>query len=217
MSYADKLRAAREAKAAASRGKGSPAPGIRAEASTPSPAPTPAAPAAGRGGGAAPLPADSEPPFDPHVLDAIRSAITILAGRLQREKPMSRSEFEAFESAVSIIVEDALPMQELPVQAATPAAPAASAVAVPPPPAEAAATSIDLMESEGPEWDPEGGYGVATGTRNTYVIEGMGAMNPEEYQEAVRRVSWGSRLSFYDLGCGKSWARFAVCLYIMIS
>lgn len=32
-------------------------------------------------------------------------AITILAARLQREKPMSRQEFERFESAVGVIVE----------------------------------------------------------------------------------------------------------------
>lgn len=143
---------------------------------------------------------EPESPFSPPVYEEIRTAITILAARLQREKPLSRDEFERFEAAVAIIVEDALPRQELPtnkgkaqVTDAVVAAPAHAAVsnAVRYP----ARKTGDEIENEGPAWDPaSGGYGLPSNTQNTYVIEGMGAMTPHEYQEALRqRVSARAR------------------------
>eukprot|EP00956_Cyclotella_meneghiniana_P013101 scaffold18788_cov66-Cyclotella_meneghiniana.AAC.1 len=44
----------------------------------------------------------------------------------------------------------------------------------------------DLSEDEGPSWDGEGGFGLARGTTNTYVIPGMDEMTPEEYREKLQ-------------------------------
>lgn len=51
------------------------------------------------------MPQVAESPFSESLQEELRVAITILAARLQREKPMSRQEFERFESAVGVIVE----------------------------------------------------------------------------------------------------------------
>lgn len=104
---------------------------------------------------------------------------------------MSSMEFERFESAVAVIVEDAMPMQELPTQdMPAPSMQPAGAVASPPRDPDASSmtgTTTDEMESEGPAWDPDHvAYGVPAGVKNSYVIENMGEMNPEEYQEALR-------------------------------
>ena len=57
---------------------------------------------------------------------------------------------------------------------------------VPAPPAGPKA--MDELESEGPAWDAKKAvqYGLPAGVQNSYVIEDMGKMNPEEYQEALR-------------------------------
>jgi len=39
---------------------------------------------------------------------------------------------------------------------------------------------------EGPAYTGKGGMGLASGTKNTYVIEGMDEMSPEEYREALQ-------------------------------
>lgn len=177
MSYQDKLREAQ-----AARGKqGSPVP------------PAAASPAMGGGGGTNPsdLPAVAESPFSLEIQEELRTAITILSARLQREKPMSRAEFERFESAVAIIVEDATPMQELQTQAAAPPASAAAAAVSAPvvsTPPDSGLRTMDELESEGPAWDAKAPvqYGLPAGVQNSYVIDDMGKMNPEEYQEALR-------------------------------
>ncbi|CAM9488123.1 unnamed protein product [Choristocarpus tenellus] len=114
---------------------------------------------------------------------------------MQRDAPMSVDEFERFEQAVALIVEDALPQQELPspkVEMPTPK------VEMPPTPQSVASSKVeetvptsqedteDDDESEGPAWDPTQGYGISPSTTNTYVIEGMGTMDADEYQEALR-------------------------------
>jgi hypothetical protein len=43
-----------------------------------------------------------------------------------------------------------------------------------------------FSEEDGPEYDGEGGLGLARGTANTYVIPGMDEMSPEEYQKALQ-------------------------------
>lgn len=86
-------------------------------------------------------------------------------------------------------------MQKLP-SPASPASPVAAA-AVPPrlvvtqspvPTADSDEDDEDF-ETEGPEWDAEKvQYGLPMGARNTYDIDDMEKMNPEEYQAALRRV-----------------------------
>ena len=183
MSYADKLREAREAKEAARarRTEASPMPAVSS---------APSAAVAGSGRGAATM--DSQSPFSAEMLEAIRTAIAILTKRLQRDTPVTRSEFERFESAVAIIVEDALPQQELPTQAIPPPPSLPSGGSTPPwvEPTAATADGDSVLDdddvSEGPGWDPKGGYSLPRGVRNSYVIDDMGKMNPEEYQAALR-------------------------------
>lgn len=175
MSYADKLKEARAAKEAAARVRSNPS------STVPSMPSVPAVAAAGSGA----VDIDSKPLSD-EILEAIRTSITILTARLQREKPLTRSEFERFESAVAIVVEDALPRQELPTQT-MPSSPPPSATLMPPQ-AKPEGTTVDEVQNEGPEWDPKGGYGLPRGVRNSYVIEDMGKMTPEEYQAALRQV-----------------------------
>lgn len=200
MSYAERLKAAQAAKAAARVGD-QPSGNHSGVMSTPPSAPPAAAemnPQEGGGGGGLPDVAEPESPFSDVVFEEIRTAIKILAARLQREKPLSRDEFERFEAAVAIIVEDALPMQELPAQPA-PVAPAATVAAAPAalPVSNVASPNLrrtgDDIDNEGPAWDNKG-YGLPSGTQNTYVLEGMEAMTPEQYQEALRhRVSARAR------------------------
>jgi hypothetical protein len=77
------------------------------------------------------------------------------------------------------------------LQAATPP-PAAPALAAPAPVAavqEAHAQVVtDTSNDEGPEFDGTGGFGLAKGTRNTYVLPGMDEMSPDEYQAALRQM-----------------------------
>lgn len=45
----------------------------------------------------------------------------------------------------------------------------------------------DDFEVEGPQWDEQKvQYGLPTGVRNTYDIDDMEKMNPDEYQAALR-------------------------------
>lgn len=64
------------------------------------------------------------------------------------------------------------------------------AVQSPVPPAAAASsnTDDDDDEVEGPQWDAKKvQYGLPMGVRNTYDIDDMEKMNPDEYQAALRQ------------------------------
>lgn len=58
-----------------------------------------------------------------------------------------------------------------------------------PPNAAASSNTDDDFEVEGPQWDAtKVQYGLPTGVRNTYDIDDMEKMNPDEYQAALRQV-----------------------------
>jgi hypothetical protein len=44
----------------------------------------------------------------------------------------------------------------------------------------------DVSNDDGPAYDGQGGFGLARGTRNTYVIPGMDEMSPEEYRQKLQ-------------------------------
>jgi len=46
----------------------------------------------------------------------------------------------------------------------------------------------DVSENDGPAYDGKGGLGLATGTRNTYIIPGMDEMSGEEYRAALQKT-----------------------------
>jgi hypothetical protein len=79
-------------------------------------------------------------------------------------------------------------MPSTPVASNPPPQPAAAAVApsqqVPPQPTGYGVT--DVSNDDGPAYDGQTGFGLARGTRNTYVIPGMDEMSPEEYREKLQ-------------------------------
>ena len=64
----------------------------------------------------------------------------------------------------------------------------------PPPPQQTTAVTpqqsgygaTDISNDEGPAFDGSGGFGLARGTKNTYVIPGMDEMSPEEYRQKLQ-------------------------------
>lgn len=121
-------------------------------------------------------PAAAVVPFTDEVQGHLQDAIALLSGRLQSGEPLNPEEFSRFERSIGAIIVDALAHLSVGSAAAPPAAarPApgqqrqqASARA----PASRQSEAIESFddadnESEGPAWDPEKGYGVASGTRN---------------------------------------------------
>jgi hypothetical protein len=79
--------------------------------------------------------------------------------------------------------------------------PAAATVSTPPPPITMTNPKpYDDNESEGPAYDGTG-FGVAKGTANTYMIDGMDEMTAEEYQAALaQEVIERARKRRYGLG-----------------
>jgi hypothetical protein len=65
---------------------------------------------------------------------------------------------------------------------------AAAPAAVVTPPATAAPAAVDNSNDESPAYDGTGGMGLAKGTANTYIIDGMDEMSPEEYQKALQQT-----------------------------
>jgi len=156
------------------------------------------------------LPEDDDFPtlFDDDVLDDFQQCLLKLEKRV-KEGPgsLSAEEVLEFEAATGRIVEDmhgklngeATSAPEAKAAApATPAAPpAAAAVAAPSPPQPAVTTGvpadpdmpnvIPTSDEEGKAYEGKGGMGMASGTRNTYVIPGMDEMTAEEYQVALQK------------------------------
>ena len=81
-----------------------------------------------------------------------------------------------------------------PPQTSSPPPSQPTVTAQPPPPEQTAAVTpqqsgygaTDISNDEGPAFDGSGGFGLARGTKNTYVIEGMDEMSPEEYRQKLQ-------------------------------
>mmetsp|Transcript_21300 Transcript_21300/g.49316 ORF Transcript_21300/g.49316 Transcript_21300/m.49316 type:complete len:251 (-) Transcript_21300:871-1623(-) len=90
--------------------------------------------------------------------------------RLARPEPVSQTNGESVETPAAAVV-SATDQQPPPQQQ---------------PPLEAKPRqSIDISNDEGPEYTGTGGMGLAKGTANTYAIEGMEEMTPDEYRAAL--------------------------------
>ena len=153
--------------------------------------------------------------FEDDMLDKMQQILLILEKRA-KEGPgsLSASEVDGFVSLTQTVVDEmntheknnrlkdatpppASPAVPDPVVAAAAAAATVSVPAAvqttpqapPAPQAPSTTTQTDLSEDAeeyGPAYDGTGGMGMARGTRNTYVIEGMDEMSPEEYQKALQ-------------------------------
>ena len=146
--------------------------------------------------------------FDDDMLDKMQQILLILEKRA-KEGPgsLSASEVDGFVSLTQTVVDemnahennnrlkDATPPPASPavpdpvVATASVTAAVQTAPQAPPAQAPSKTTQTDLSEDAeeyGPAYDGTGGMGMARGTRNTYVIEGMDEMSPEEYQKALQ-------------------------------
>lgn len=136
-----------------------------------------------------PAPAVAPSPFDDDMQEHLSEAISILSRRLQSGEPLSREEFSRFQAAANAIIEDCKEYGSNTFKSPEPKrAPARSQTQ---PVRTENQESLDSYEgdeeNEGPAWDEDKGYGVPVGTTNTYVVEGMDKMTPEEYQDAIRQ------------------------------
>lgn len=140
---------------------------------------------------------DEEPPklFSDSLYDDMQQTLLALEKRI-KEGPGSLSMLEVEEVSAQtqrILVE----MREFEAgrvsglgSAGVPATAAVSPATTPATPATEIAkpkTVVDTSDEEGPAYDGKGGLGLAKGTVNTYVIDGMDEMSPEEYQKALQQ------------------------------
>ena len=139
--------------------------------------------------------ADEPMLFDDNILNDMQSALLKLERRVQ-EGPGSLSilDVEELSGEMSRIMKEmhqnphrrALRPSERDASDSNP-----STLQNPPKPLESVQsepkrTVIDTSNDEGPAYDGTGGMGQPQGTVNTYVIEGMDGMSPEEYQKALQ-------------------------------
>ena len=107
--------------------------------------------------------------------------------RTVKQGPASLSppELTQLKGALNFIITDLNRYDGTPAAAPPPPPPAAAYV---PPPAQVEPAYVHEHNSEmGAEYDGTGGMGLAADTVNTYVIEGMEQMSPEEYREALQK------------------------------
>ncbi|KAL7568718.1 hypothetical protein ACA910_021712 [Epithemia clementina (nom. ined.)] len=152
------------------------------------------------------LPEDESAPmiFDEDILSDMQSALLKLERRVQ-EGPGSLSilEVEELDGEMSRIVDELHKNPHRRASRPSPKATDAPPVVAPPSPRPIAGPIEDsspkqalptsgrppavyLSEEEGPAYDGIGGMGQPRGTVNTYVIDGMDGMSPEEYQKALQ-------------------------------
>ena len=172
--------------------------------------PTTAADILARARKAAGLPDEEEAPkiFEDELLDDMQQLLLTLEKRV-KEGPGSVSlleidQMEAMQSKIMVDMREkeserlnGVNSAAAPHEVAAPAI--ASAVDVTPntdaeasaPPTPEVVKSkeiIDTSNDEGPAYEGYGGMGLAKGTANTYIIDGMDAMSPEEYQKALQET-----------------------------
>jgi hypothetical protein len=159
-------------------------------------------------------PDDDDAPklFEDDVLDVMQQILLLLEKRA-KDGPgcLSPSEVEDFAKWTRIVEEEmksfeyhnrlkdasaAAGAQTTPQSASSTSTSSAPVAQAPPAaaveqqvPSSMSSSSTDLSEDAeeyGPAYDGSGGMGLARGTRNTYVIDGMDEMSPAEYQKALQ-------------------------------
>jgi hypothetical protein len=142
-----------------------------------------------------------------HVLVDMKQQGATLPRRIKPGERQARAEAAAAAAASAAEKEGKSP-QEI-ESIAKEAYNAAQKDMIPPPPESPSAqtttslqrTVTDTSDDEGPAYDGTGGFGLAKGTANTYLIDGMDEMTPEEYQQALtRKVSERAYQRRYGMG-----------------
>lgn len=134
--------------------------------------------------------------FDEPLIDDMQQVLLTLEKRVN-EGPGSISlleveEFHATTSRILIDMKEKEAARLSGLSSGSPAAPPAVTAAEAAPelsaPVEiASAKEVEDNDEEGPAFDGAGGFGLARGTTNTWVIPGMDEMSPEEYQAAIQK------------------------------
>jgi hypothetical protein len=137
---------------------------------------------------------DEEPPpiiFGNEVLEDMQQALLALELRVkQGPGSLSALEIEELDGQLQRILVDMRANQHMkpqkPVRVAEESAPAdavAPKLVATPVQNEITDTSLD----ESPDYDGKGGMGLSKGTSNTYLLEGMEEMTPEEYRYKLQK------------------------------
>jgi hypothetical protein len=154
--------------------------------------------------------------FDDAVLEDMQQVLLALELRVkQGPGSLSALQVEELDGQLQRIMDDMRVNQhKKPVRpertAEAPAAPPPAAAA-PQKPA-ASSNQPEFNDEDGPEYDGEGGMGLSRGTANTYHLEGMDEMSPEEYRDNLQKsVSdrQDKRKQSGEYGNRQSWSYFA--------
>lgn len=133
---------------------------------------------------------EEEPPklFEDQVYDDMQNILLLLEKRV-KEGPsaLNLDEFQQFKNYASSITQSVLGGPSSDVASSGPAQNMKAAAVAPPLPQVQQNVVTDTSQDEGPAYEGKGGLGLASGTRNTYTIEGMDEMSPEEYREALQK------------------------------
>jgi len=154
---------------------------------------------------AAGLPVEEEAPplFSDTLLEDMRASLLKLEKRV-KEGPgaLTHEEVDEFQAATNRIFIDMKAQADGLANRSKPGERVVELAANPPPgvelvyedtaaPLEISAIPetpqvLDTSNDEGPAYTGKGGMGLAQGTTNTYIIDGMDEMTPEEYQKALQ-------------------------------
>jgi hypothetical protein len=133
--------------------------------------------------------------FDDAVLEDMQQALLTLELRVQQGPgSLTALQVEELDGQMQRIMNDMRANQhkkpvrpERTAEASTAPAAAPAAVAAPAAPVAASSNQPEHNDEDGAAYDGEGGMGLSRGTANTYHLEGMDEMSPEEYRDKLQK------------------------------
>mmetsp|Transcript_22425 Transcript_22425/g.33559 ORF Transcript_22425/g.33559 Transcript_22425/m.33559 type:complete len:230 (-) Transcript_22425:255-944(-) len=136
---------------------------------------------------------EPEPIFNETIMNDFQQSLLLLEKRV-KEGPgsLSSTEVQNLDTMLNRILVDLRTNGNGGGSAVTSAAAPVSATPVASAPAPAVSQTpqksiyYETNDEEGAAYNGKGGLGLAKGTTNTYVIEGMDEMSPEEYRKALQ-------------------------------
>ena len=132
--------------------------------------------------------------FDDDLLDDMQQVLLTMEKRAKEKSPLSLLEVEELEARFARIMDEMKRNQHLkPSRPLRQTAVAVEEQQQQQQQSAAHSTSVQannkviINDEEGPAFDGDGGMGQPRGTVNTYVIQGMDEMSPEEYRNALQQ------------------------------
>lgn len=135
---------------------------------------------------------EPEPIFNDGILNDFQQSLLLLEKRV-KEGPGSLSSIEV-QDLIAMLNRIVIDMKDYDASGGSVPGIAGAPPATPTPPAVSSSASSTLdppyvhehNPEEGAAYDGKGGLGLAKGTANTYLIDGMDEMTPEEYRKALQ-------------------------------